>query len=419
MYSRDRLIKAIDNSACLTRRQIDDYLQNKLFPEELYVVEMHLNECPFCNDAVEGYTKSGNANQILSTVEEFSFTTIPVREAQPEPIPPAPKAAEVKAPEKKTAPVPPPAPEKIKEVKKAPPAEPVRKVTFDNEPKRSRKLVPIGIAAAVVLGLGIWGITKIGSDKNSDKMLADKGSAASGEQVEDGMFNESSINREEDSAMNAKYGFQNQRPMMGGHYSSRQSGYTGDGQMSDSVSMAMMADAATEQASPAVAKADERSGNFVGPVLPREEEQRRTASSAPASADKSKVTTMASAAKTKAEPAKPADKTVAANSKDAKNKTTAAPPANARTAAAKETAKPAESKAAATSQALAQADKDYKKGLELYNKKQYSASIMYFQSAAKVRDYPNRTKAESYIKLAKSEVVNAERKKNSEKNNDK
>ncbi|GEM_PF-1256897 len=419
MYSRDRLIKAIDNSACLTRRQIDDYLQNKLFPEELYVVEMHLNECPFCNDAVEGYTKSGNANQILSTVEEFSFTTIPAREAQPEPVPPAPKVPEVKAPEKKAAPAPPVAPEKIKEVKKAPPAEPVRKVTFDNEPKRSRKLVPIGIAAAVVLGLGIWGITKIGSDKNSDKMLADNGSAASDGMVEDGMFNESSINREEDSAMNAKYGFQNQRPMMGGHYSARQSGYTGDGQMSDSVSMAMMADAATEQASPAIAKVEERSGSFVGPVLPREEEQRRTASSAPASAEKSKVTTMASAAKTKVEPAKPADKTVAANSKDAKNKTTAAPPANARTTAAKETAKPAESKAAAGSPALAQADKDYKKGLELYNKKQYSASIMYFQSAAKVRDYPNRTKAESYIKLAKSEVVNAERKKNSEKNNDK
>lgn len=418
MYSRDRLIKAIDNSACLTRRQIDDYLQNKLFPEELYVVEMHLNECPFCNDAVEGYTKSGNANQILSTVEEFSFTTIPERATQPEPVP-APKAPEAKAPEKKATPAPPPVQEKPKEVKKAPPAAPTGKVTFENEPKRSRKLVPIGIAAALVLGFGIWGITKMGSDKNSDKMLADKGSTASGEQVEDGMFNESSINREEDSAMNAKYGFQNQRPMGGGHYATRQSGYAGDGQATDSVSMAMMADAAAEQASPAVARAEERSGSFVGPVLPREEEQRRTSAGAPASADKSRAGTVASAAKTKAEPAKPADKTVAANNKDAKNKTAAAPPANARTTAAKETAKPAESKAAASSPALAQADKDYKKGLELYNKKQYSASIMYFQSAAKVKDYPNRTKAESYIKLAKSEVVNAERKKNSEKNNDK
>jgi hypothetical protein len=392
-------------------------LQNKLFPEELYVVEMHLNECPFCNDAVEGYTRSGNANQILSTVEEFSFTAIPQKETVAEPIVAMPKAPEVKAPEQKAPPAP-PVREKAKEVKKAPTPEPVRNVTFENEPKRSRKLVPIGIAAALVLGLGIWGISKIGGDKDANTMLAENGSVASGEQVEDGMFNESSINREEDSAMNAKYGFQNQQPMSGGHYATRYSGYAGDSQASDSTSMAMMADMATEQASPAVAKVEERSSGFVGPVLPREEEQRRTAASAPAGADKAKVTTMASAAKAKAEPAKTDNKTVAANSKDAKNKTAAAP-ANTRTTAAKETAKPAETKAPATKQALAQADKDYKKGLELYNKKQYSASIMYFQSAAKVKDYPNRTKAESYIKLAKSEVVNAERKKNSEKNNDK
>lgn len=417
MYSRDRLIKAIDNSACLTRRQIDDYLQNKLFPEELYVVEMHLNECPFCNDAVEGYTKSGNANQILSTVEEFSFTAIPPKETVAEPIVVAPKAPEVKAPEQKAPPAT-PVREKVKEVKKATPPEPVRKVTFENEPKRSRKLVPIGIAAALALGLGIWGISKMGGDKDANTMLAENGSVASGEQVEDGMFNESSINREEDSIMNAKYGFQNQQPMSGGHYATRHSGYAGEGQMSDSTSMAMMADAATEQASPAIARAEERSSGFVGPVLPREEEQRRTPASAPAGADKAKVTTMASTAKVKAEPAKSDNKTVAANSKDAKNKTAAAP-ANTRTTVAKEAAKPADTKAPATKQALAQADKDYKKGLELYNKKQYSASIMYFQSAAKVKEYPNRTKAESYIKLAKSEVVNAERKKNSEKNNDK
>ncbi len=418
MYSRDRLIKAIDNSACLTRRQIDDYLQNKLFPEELYVVEMHLNECPFCNDAVEGYTQAGNANQLLSTVEEFSFTPVTASAIQPDAVPPAPKTPEIKVPETKVAPATPPSAEKIKEVRKVPPAQPVRKVTFDNEPRRNRKLLPLGIAAAVLLGLGIWGISRIGNDKNADNMLADNGSAASGEQIEDGMFNESSINREEDSVMNAKYGFQNQRPMAGGHYA-RQPGYTGDGQMTDSTSVAMMADATGEQSSPAVARAEERSGSFVGPVLPREEEQRRTAATAPANADRAKAATVANTAKTKTETAKTADKAVAANSKDAKNKNTASPAANARVAAAKETAKPAESKAPANSPALTQADKDYKKGLELYNKKQYSASIMYFQSAAKIKDYPNRTKAESYIKLAKSEVVNAERKKNSEKNNDK
>lgn len=419
MYSRDRLIKAIDNSACLTRRQIDDYLQHKLFPEELYVVEMHLNECPFCNDAVEGYTKSGNANQLLSTVETFSFTEVPPQETVPVQKQAPAKAPEHKVPEKKATPV---APEKVKETIKAPQPEHTKKVVFEKE-KKSRKLIPIGIAAA--LALGIWGITKIGSDKDPNQILAENGNLAANESTEDGMFNESSISRSEDSAMNAKFGFQNQQPISSGHYSARQASPAGDGLAADSVSLAM-ADA-TEQASPAIAKAEERPGRFVGPVLPREEEQRRTAS-APAGADKSKLATTTTAAKAKtAEQARADNKTVAANSKDAgKNKTAAtvasAPaPANARTAApAKETAKSSENKAAtAPNQALAQADKDYKKGLELYNKKQYSASIMYFQSAAKVKDYPNRSKAESYIKLAKSEVVNAERKKNSEKNNDK
>ena len=66
--------------------------------------------------------------------------------------------------------------------------------------------------------------------------------------------------------------------------------------------------------------------------------------------------------------------------------------------------------------AVTQAEKDFEKGLDLYNKKQYSASIMYFQSASKVKDFSKRKQAESYIKLAKSEVVNAERRKNSENN---
>jgi hypothetical protein len=57
--------------------------------------------------------------------------------------------------------------------------------------------------------------------------------------------------------------------------------------------------------------------------------------------------------------------------------------------------------------------------MELYNKKQYAASIVYFQAAAKVSDFPKRKQAESYVKLAKNEVVNAERKKNSEQSKDK
>lgn len=61
-----RLLQILDNTACLSKTQLEGYIHNNLQPEELYAVEMHLIECPICNDAVEGFIKEGNINMLSS-----------------------------------------------------------------------------------------------------------------------------------------------------------------------------------------------------------------------------------------------------------------------------------------------------------------------------------------------------------------
>ncbi|MEO7175679.1 MAG: zf-HC2 domain-containing protein [Saprospiraceae bacterium] len=47
--------REIQTSNCLQEIEIQDYLNQKLNPEELRRVETHIMECPLCAEAVEGY----------------------------------------------------------------------------------------------------------------------------------------------------------------------------------------------------------------------------------------------------------------------------------------------------------------------------------------------------------------------------
>lgn len=42
------------SSSCLTQAQLINYIQQKLNTDETYLVESHLNDCPFCSDAIDG-----------------------------------------------------------------------------------------------------------------------------------------------------------------------------------------------------------------------------------------------------------------------------------------------------------------------------------------------------------------------------
>ena len=52
--SKEQLIHIFDNSTCLTRRQLKDYVTGAMTNEEAHAAEVHLNACPMCSDAVEG-----------------------------------------------------------------------------------------------------------------------------------------------------------------------------------------------------------------------------------------------------------------------------------------------------------------------------------------------------------------------------
>ncbi|XZF13880.1 tetratricopeptide repeat protein [Chitinophagaceae bacterium MMS25-I14] len=50
----NQLAHIFDNSVCLTKRQLRDYVAGHMGNEEAYALELHLNSCPFCSEAVEG-----------------------------------------------------------------------------------------------------------------------------------------------------------------------------------------------------------------------------------------------------------------------------------------------------------------------------------------------------------------------------
>ena len=51
---KERLIHILDQSACLSRRQMVDYAAGTMIREEAYALEQHLNTCPLCSAAIDG-----------------------------------------------------------------------------------------------------------------------------------------------------------------------------------------------------------------------------------------------------------------------------------------------------------------------------------------------------------------------------
>jgi hypothetical protein len=65
--SKEQLLHIFEESACLTRRQMKDYVSGSMTNEESHAVELHLNACPFCNDAVDGMfaQQEGNTAEMI------------------------------------------------------------------------------------------------------------------------------------------------------------------------------------------------------------------------------------------------------------------------------------------------------------------------------------------------------------------
>ena len=57
-------------SNCLSKQQLTNYIQQKLDRDEVYLVESHLNDCPFCNDAIDGL-KDTDLTEMQTSIQEI------------------------------------------------------------------------------------------------------------------------------------------------------------------------------------------------------------------------------------------------------------------------------------------------------------------------------------------------------------
>jgi FimV-like protein len=68
--SKEQLKYIFGKSACLTPRQMKQYTHGQMTNEECHAVEVHLNSCAFCNEAVEGLfeQQEGDAADVAATL---------------------------------------------------------------------------------------------------------------------------------------------------------------------------------------------------------------------------------------------------------------------------------------------------------------------------------------------------------------
>lgn len=92
MTSDERLLQILEESRCLSKGQLLDYLGNTLYPEELRAVELHLASCELCTAALEGFEKVKDPRELLKsilppTLPKIAPTeTLKVKEEKAQPV---------------------------------------------------------------------------------------------------------------------------------------------------------------------------------------------------------------------------------------------------------------------------------------------------------------------------------------------
>jgi anti-sigma factor RsiW len=69
---KTQLKNIFDESTCLTRRQLKDYVSGVMSTEECHAAEHHLNDCPFCSEAVDGI--AANGVEAIAAIGELNTT---------------------------------------------------------------------------------------------------------------------------------------------------------------------------------------------------------------------------------------------------------------------------------------------------------------------------------------------------------
>ena len=373
--SRDRLLKVVGNSACLTKRQISDYIRQKLYPEELYVVEMHLNECPFCNEAIEGFSKSQEHFLLLDDLSVPDVSALTVTVPAPKPPTKKPEPAKLKV-EKK------PASTKTENV--ASEAIPQTKNPFSND-RSDRPWFSWSIAAALLLGVGTFMYYRYGKNSPDNKpILADARQStvtdeAAAEQLEPTVSSTAA-----DSLMNDMYGQKQQEAAMA-PVAAKKAGPPPPDSLAQANQATTVATSAKGQAELAENKETEKTvaKAKVGPAQTAPT-LAKTSAASPTKAGEAPKTTVA--------------KTETAKAESAARKTTPETTAKAATAD-KATTK-------TDSDKYDRINADYKKGVELYKKGQYGTALLYLQPSVSNKKAPYHKQALNYAAKCHEEMGN-------------
>ncbi len=147
-----RLLQILNNTACLSKNQLQGYVNNTLQPEELYAVEMHLIECPICNDAIEGLSYAQNTS-ILNSLKPP--TKLPSIKSKDKKIAPTNNNNKNQQPSAKPTTPNEPANKIVDNKASVPSSKPTIASTYSRTSKNW--LINVGIAAAVLIGFGtLW-----------------------------------------------------------------------------------------------------------------------------------------------------------------------------------------------------------------------------------------------------------------------
>lgn len=73
--SREQLKHIFEQSSCLTKKQLKEYVSGSMSPEEAHAVEQHLHSCPMCSDAVDGLmAQQGKGVEVMNTINADFLT---------------------------------------------------------------------------------------------------------------------------------------------------------------------------------------------------------------------------------------------------------------------------------------------------------------------------------------------------------
>jgi|GEM_PF-887158 len=149
MNSDERLLQVLNNSRCLSKKQMLDYRKGSLFPEELRAVELHLSECVLCNYALEGFEQTHDAASLIDSLKIPLLPSISTIEKKQHHIDKVEKRTDTKDPENtdKRAQQKP----LFSEKKELPKDYPIK------GNNRNRIITGLGVAALLLIGFGlIW-----------------------------------------------------------------------------------------------------------------------------------------------------------------------------------------------------------------------------------------------------------------------